>query len=116
MSKKKEFFFNPNNPSKSFDVYKDKNPKDTVNIAYSNKKQVEQTINKIERLYKNGKITHKRAVQISMILMIRTRVIAEKNKSIDKGRSGLAKKYFEWLKEKRTPKKNETERKKLKFF
>ena len=35
----KEFFFNPNNPKKSFDVYKDKNPKDTINIKYSTLKE-----------------------------------------------------------------------------
>ena len=27
---KKQFLYNPNNPKKSFDVYIDKNPKDTI--------------------------------------------------------------------------------------
>ena len=31
---KKEFFFNPNNPKKSYDVYIDKNPSDTISIKY----------------------------------------------------------------------------------
>ena len=43
MSKKK-FLFNPNNPKKSFDVYIDKNPKDTIPIKYGNKKEVLNTI------------------------------------------------------------------------
>ena len=31
---KKRFLFNPNNPKKSFDVYIDKNPNDTISIKY----------------------------------------------------------------------------------
>ena len=33
--KKQEFLYNPNNPKKSFDVYIDKNPNDTIPIKYS---------------------------------------------------------------------------------
>ena len=32
---KKQFLFNPKNPKKSFDVYIDKNPKDTIKIKYT---------------------------------------------------------------------------------
>ena len=32
---KKQFLFNPENPKKSFDVYIDKNPKDTIHIKYT---------------------------------------------------------------------------------
>ena len=32
---KKQFLFNPNNPKKSFDVYIDKNPNDTIPIKYN---------------------------------------------------------------------------------
>ena len=32
---RKQFLFNPNNPKKSFDVYIDKNPKDTIPIKYT---------------------------------------------------------------------------------
>jgi len=32
---KKQFLFNPTNPKKSFDVYIDKNPKDTIHIKYT---------------------------------------------------------------------------------
>jgi len=31
---KKQFLFNPDNPKKSFDVYIDKNPTDTINIQH----------------------------------------------------------------------------------
>jgi hypothetical protein len=31
---KKQFFFNPNNPKKSFDVYIDKRPNDTINTRH----------------------------------------------------------------------------------
>ena len=31
---KKQFLYNPRNPKKSFDVYIDKNPKDTISIKY----------------------------------------------------------------------------------
>ena len=32
---KKQFLYNPKNPKKSFDVYIDKNPKDTIHIKYT---------------------------------------------------------------------------------
>ena len=35
MKTKKQFLYNPNNPKKSFDVYIDKNPKDTIHIKYT---------------------------------------------------------------------------------
>ena len=31
----KQFLFNPDNPKKSFDVYIDKNPNDTIHIKYT---------------------------------------------------------------------------------
>jgi hypothetical protein len=111
---KKQFLFNPNNPKKSFDVYIDKNPKDSIPIKYSNKSDVTNTIKKLEKLYKSNKYPHKRISQVAMILMVRTRVIKEKNPKIDKGRANLSKKYFDFLKE-RTKLKNEKDRKKLIF-
>ena len=41
---KKQFLYNPNNPKKSFDVYIDKNPNDTIPIKYTTVKDVEDTI------------------------------------------------------------------------
>ena len=42
---KKRFLYNPDNPKKSFDVYIDKNPKDTINIKYT-------TVNDVKKLLK----------------------------------------------------------------
>jgi len=36
-TKKQRFLFNPTNPKKSFDVYIDKDPKDTIHISVSGK-------------------------------------------------------------------------------
>ena len=106
---KKEFLFNPDNPKKSFDVYIDKNPKDTIPIKYKTLDDVKDTIKKLERLYKNNKYPHKRISQVAMIMMVRLRVINDKDK-----RFKLSKKYFEFLK-KRTKIKEEKDRKKLIF-
>ena len=40
---KKQFLYNPNNPKKSFDVYIDKNPKDTIHIKYTTLLDVKNT-------------------------------------------------------------------------
>tara|TARA_R100000734_G_scaffold18264_1_gene15019 strand:+ start:455 stop:787 length:333 start_codon:yes stop_codon:yes gene_type:complete len=106
---KKEFFFNPDNPKKSFDVYKDKNPKDTIPIKYSTLKETKETIKKLEKLYKDGKYPHNRISKVAMILMVRLRVINPDDK-----RTKLAIRYFEFLKD-RTKEKDEKKRKKLKF-
>ena len=106
---KKQFLFNPQNPKKSFDVYIDKNPKDTIPIKYSNLQDVKNTIKKLERLFKQGKYPHKRISQVAMIMMVRLRVINDKD-----NRYKLSKKYFDFLK-KRTKLKTEKERKKLIF-
>ena len=50
--KNKQFLYNPNNPKKSFDVYIDKNPKDTIPIKYTTVKDVKNTIKKLEKLFK----------------------------------------------------------------
>ncbi len=52
---KKQFLFNPDNPKKSFDVYIDKNPKDTIHIKYTTLEDVKNTIDKLEKLYKTKK-------------------------------------------------------------
>ena len=91
---KKEFLFNPKNPKKSFDVYIDKNPRDTIPIKYTNIKDVKETIDKLEKLYKSGKYKHQRISQVAMILMVRLRVLKDKKPREYK----LAEKYFEFLK------------------
>ncbi len=110
---KKEFLFNKNNPKKSFDVYIDKNPKDTIPIKYTTVDDVKKTINKLEKLYKNGKYTHKRIGQVAMILNVRLKAIV-KNNNKGKDRQKISQRYVDFLK-KRTKIKNEKERKKLSY-
>jgi hypothetical protein len=90
---KKQFLFNPKNPKKSFDVYIDKNPKDTINIKYTTLEDVKNTINKLEQLYKNKKYTHKRIWQVGMIMNVRLKVL----KNIKPKQYALANKYFIFL-------------------
>ena len=90
---KKQFLYNPNNPKKSFDVYIDKNPKDTINIKYKTIEDVKNTIDKLEKLYKDKKYTHKRIWQVAMIMKVRLNVL--KNKKPEQ--YTLSKKYFDFL-------------------
>jgi len=90
---KKEFLYNPNNPKKSFDVYIDKNPKDTIHIKYTTTQDVKNTIDKLEKLYKEKKYTHKRIWQVGMIMKVRLEVL--KNKKPEQ--YAISKKYFEFL-------------------
>lgn len=90
---KKQFLFNPNNPKKSFDVYIDKNPKDTINIKYTTLEDVKNTINKLENLYKSKKYSHKRIWQVGMIMKVRLEVLKNKKPK----EYSLANKYFKFL-------------------
>lgn len=90
---KKRFLYNPNNPKKSFDVYIDKNPNDTINIKYTTIDDVKNTIHKLERLYKTKKYPHKRIWQVGMIMKVRLEVL--KNKKPEQYK--LSKQYFDFL-------------------
>ena len=117
---KKQFLYNPNNPKKSFDVYIDKNPKDTIPIKYTTVKDVEMTIKKLERLFKTKKYSHKRIWQVGMIMKVRLEAMLKHKKTKYpnaknvKARFQLANRYFKFL-GKRTKKKTFQERKKLTF-
>ncbi len=119
--KKSRFLYHPNNPDKSFDVYINKNPKDTIPIKYTTVKDVEETIKKLERLYKNKKYSHKRIWQVGMILKVRLEAMLKhkktkyKNAKFVKERFKLANKYFKFLGN-RTKKKTFKERKQMKFY
>ena len=89
----KRFLYNPDDPKKSFDVYIDKNPKDTIPIKYTTLSDVKDTILKLERLYKNEKYTHKRIWQVGMILYVRLKVLKDKKPKEFK----LAERYFKHL-------------------
>ena len=100
---KKEFLYNPNNLKKSFDVYINKNPSDTINIKYSNLNDIKQTIKKLEKLYKTKKYPHKRIWQVGMIMKVRMQAMLKHKKTLYKKakyvkeRYNLTKKYFEFL-------------------
>lgn len=117
---KKQFLYNPNNPKKSFDVYIDKNPSDTIPIKYTTVKDVRDTIKTLERLYKTKKYPHKRIWQVGMIMKVRLEAMLKHKKTKYpnakkvKERFNLANKYFKFL-GKRSKKKTFEERKKMLF-
>lgn len=92
-SKTPQFLYHPNNPAKSFNVYINKNPNDTIHIKYKTLKDVKATIKHLETLYKSKKYSHKRIWQVGMIMKVRLEVLKEKKPEEFK----LAKKYFEFL-------------------
>jgi hypothetical protein len=102
-SKKLQFLYNPNNPKKSFDVYINKNPSDTINIKYTTLDDVKNTIKKLENLYKTKKYPHKRIWQVGMIMKVRLEAMLKHKNSLYKNaknvkeRYNLSKKYFEFL-------------------
>ena len=118
-SKRKKYLFNSDNPKKSFDVYIDKNPKDTINIRYKTIEDVKNTIIKLEKLYKGNKYSHKRIWQVGMIMKVRLEVIYKyrntryKNAKYIYTRYMLSKRYLNFL-SKRT-KMEEKDRKILVF-
>lgn len=105
-----QFLYNPNDPKRSFDVYINKNPSDTIPIKYTTLEDVKNTIEKLERLYKQGKYPHKRIWQVGMILYVRLKVLKNKKKE----HYNLAHKYFKFLGQ-RTKIKGEKERKAFTF-
>ena len=92
-NKTKRFLYNPDNPKKSFDVYIDKNPNDTIHIKYTTTDDVKNTILKLERLYKSKKYSHKRIWQVGMIMKVRLDVL----KDTKPQQYNLANKYFIFL-------------------
>ena len=62
----------------AFNVYVNKNPKNTISIKYTTLQDVKDTIKKLERLYKSGRYSHARIWQVGMILKGRLRVLKDK--------------------------------------
>jgi hypothetical protein len=106
---KKEFLFNKDDPKKSFDVYIDKNPNDTIPVKYKTLSDVKSTIRKLEKLYKEGKYPHKRIKQVASIVETRLRFIDGKEKQ-----HKLMSRYHDFLRD-RTKEKGEAARKKMRF-
>ncbi len=90
---KKRFLYNPTNQKKSFDVYIDKNPKDTIHIKYKTTQDVKNTIDKLETLYKAKRYTHKRIWQVAMIMKVRLEVL----KNTKPEQYAISKTYFDFL-------------------
>ena len=107
---KKHFLFHPNNPNKSFDVYIDKNPKDTIHIKYTTLDDVKNTIHHLEKLYKTKKYTHKRIWQVAMIMKVRLKVLRNKKPK----QYALASQYYHFLRERTLL--NEKDRYKISFY
>jgi hypothetical protein len=92
-SAKKQFLFNPNDPERSFDVYINKNPNDTIPIKYKTVDDVKNTIKTLEKLYKDKKYPHKRIWQVGMIMKVRLNVLKNKKPR----EYSLANRYFKFL-------------------
>lgn len=92
------YYFNPQDPKKSYDVYIDKNPSDTISIKYTTIQDVKDTINKLEKLYKTNKYSHKRIWQVGMIMMVRLRALNKNTpNSTSQRRYNLSYRYFKFL-------------------
>jgi hypothetical protein len=116
---KKQFLYNPDNPKKSFDVYIDKNPSDTISVKYKTVDDLKLTIKKLEKLFKSKKYSHKRIWQVGMILKVRLEAMYKHRRKYPNAkyiyrRFKLAERYFKFL-SKRTKKKTFLERKKMIF-
>jgi hypothetical protein len=106
---KKSFLYNPKNPKKSLDLFTNDSPNDTIHIKYTTLEDVKNTIDKLEKLYKDKKYPHKRIFQIGLIMKVRLDLL----KKIKQEQYALANKYYEFLK-KRT-KLNDKERYEILF-
>ena len=104
----KEYFFNPDDPKKSYDVYIDKDPSDTIHIKYTTIQDVKDTIKKLEMLYKSNQYSHKRIWQVGMIMMVRLRALNKNTpNSTSQRRYYLAYRYFKFLGERTKLKEHE---------
>lgn len=117
---RKQFLYNPNDPKKSFDVYIDKDPSDTIPIKYTTLDDVKDTIHKLEKLYKNDSYPHKRIWQVAMIMKVRLEAMLKHKKTLYpnaknvRNRFFMARKYFLFLKT-RSKEKDQNKRKRMVF-
>jgi len=107
---KKNFLYNSKNPKKSYNIFNNDNPSDTIHIKYTTLDDVKNTIIKLEKLYKNKKYNHKRISQVGMIMKVRLELMKNKKQE----QYNLAKRYFDFLIER--TKLNDTERYKTVFI
>jgi hypothetical protein len=87
-------------------LYSDDNPKDTIkDLHYGTGKESEESVQKLESLYKQKKVTHQRAVATANTMHNRAKFHANPNAGIKAGEK-VWKEYLEKLK-KRTKELNE---------
>lgn len=92
-----------------FNVYVNRDPTNTIKIAYRTLEDVKKTISKLEKLYRTGKYSHQRIWQVGMILYVRLKPLKDKKPR----HFELSKRYHKFLGE-RTKLKGE-KRKRIKF-
>jgi len=95
---KKSFLYNPKNPKKSLDLFTNDSPNDTIHIKYTTLEDVKNTIDKLEKLYKDKKYPHKRIFQVGMIMKVRLELLNKKKQE----HYSLANKYYHFLKRRTT--------------
>ena len=96
----KNFFSYPEylQESQKGTLYSDDNPKDTVkDLHYGTGKESEESVQKLESLYKRKKITHQRAVATANTMHNRAKFHANPNAGIKAGEK-VWKNYLEKLK------------------
>lgn len=120
VSKKKiNFLYNHTRPNKDYDLFGNRNPKDTIHVKYKTIEDLKNSILKLEKLYKDNKYPHKRIVQVAMVINKRLKHIYDNKDTLYvnakkiKERYLLSDKYLKFLKGR--TKKNENNRRKLIF-
>ena len=96
----KNFFSYPEylQESQKGTLYSDDNPKDTIkNLHYGTGKESEESVQKLESLYKQKKISHQRAVSTANTMHNRAKFHANPNVGIKAGEK-VWKNYLEKLK------------------
>ena len=76
-----------------YDLFSDKNPKDSIRIEYSDITKIRSTISKLESLYKKDKYSHRRIVQVANVMNQRVKIQYGENTSKFK----LTNKYFNFF-------------------
>lgn len=95
-----QFLYKNSKSSNKYDIYNDANPKRTIPIKYTTFKDVQNTIKKLEKLYKAKKYTHRHISQVALIMRVRLSILKKKNSKLKDivSRLKLSEKYAEFLK------------------
>ena len=74
---KKAFLYDPKNPKKTYSIFNNANPKDTIHIKYATLTNVRDTLKNLRKLYKDKKYSYKRIMQVVMIMRIRLEILCK---------------------------------------